>query len=114
MRLLFDQNLSPRLVDRLKDVFPQALHVSQVGLSRAPDEVLWDYARTNALVICTKDTDFLDMSVLNGFPFRSTSAFIITGLSSPFLLSMFIIMVSGIPPHTHCAGAFVRFLTDDM
>jgi predicted nuclease of predicted toxin-antitoxin system len=68
MRLLFDQNLSPRLVDRLNDVFPQALHVSQVGLSRAPDEALWDYARVNALVICTKDTDFLDMSVLNGFP----------------------------------------------
>ena len=44
MRLLFDQNLSPRLVDRLKDVFPQALHVSQVDLSRVPDEVLWDSA----------------------------------------------------------------------
>ena len=58
----------PASLTDCKDVFPQALHVSQVDLSRALDEVLWDYARANALVICTKDTDFLDMSVLNGFP----------------------------------------------
>jgi predicted nuclease of predicted toxin-antitoxin system len=35
--LLFDQNLSPRLVNRLADLFPGALHVAQVGLDRATD-----------------------------------------------------------------------------
>jgi len=68
MKLLFDQNLSPRLVEILNDVFPEGVHMSQVGLSQASDEALWNYARANGMVICTKDTDFLDMSVLHAFP----------------------------------------------
>ena len=43
--LLFDQNLSPRLVNRLADVFPGALHVAQIGLDRASDLAVWEYTR---------------------------------------------------------------------
>jgi len=38
--LLFDQNLSPRLVERLADLLPST-HVSLVGLERASDQELW-------------------------------------------------------------------------
>ena len=43
--LLFDQNLSPRLVDRLADLYPGSVHVSTVGLSTAFDREVWEYAR---------------------------------------------------------------------
>ena len=32
MKLLFDQNLSPKLVNRLADLFPGSGHVQSVGL----------------------------------------------------------------------------------
>ncbi|MEI7553723.1 DUF5615 family PIN-like protein [Candidatus Chlorohelix sp.] len=35
MKLLFDQNLSPRLVNMLEDLYPDSLHVSAVGLCSA-------------------------------------------------------------------------------
>lgn len=68
MKLLFDQNLSPSLVRRLSDVFPLACHVSMVGLGSASDEAVWEYARTNAFVIVTKDADFSDLGVIRGYP----------------------------------------------
>ena len=66
--LLFDQNLSPRLVSRLADVYPGSLHVSAVSLDAATDRVVWDYARRHDYIIVTKDVDFSEMSLLAGFP----------------------------------------------
>ncbi len=67
-RLLFDQNLSHRLVAALGDLFPQSLHVRDVGLSRADDLSVWTYARDAGLAIITKDGDFNQMSFLYGPP----------------------------------------------
>jgi len=67
MKLLFDQNLSPRLVERLIDLFPSE-HVASIGLERASDEEVWVYAREHGCVIVTKDSDFNDLTVLRGFP----------------------------------------------
>jgi len=64
MRLLFDQNLSPTLVQRLSDLYSDASHVSLVGLDRASDEAVWSYALTNDYIIVTKDADFSDASVV--------------------------------------------------
>ena len=44
MRLLFNQTLSPRLVGSLSDVYPGSSHVSLVGLDRASDAEVFDYA----------------------------------------------------------------------
>lgn len=66
--LLFDENLSPRLPERLANIFPNALHVSTVGLDKALDRAVWDYARQNDLMIVTKDADFSEMSLLLNFP----------------------------------------------
>jgi predicted nuclease of predicted toxin-antitoxin system len=68
MKLLFDQNLSPRLVHRLADLYPNAIHVSLVALDRASDEQVWNYAHENNFIIVTKDADFMDLGVLRGFP----------------------------------------------
>lgn len=68
MKLLLDQNLSPRLVQRLADLYPDSTHVSLVGLDRAPDAAVWTYAQTANCIIVSKDADFSDVSVVRGFP----------------------------------------------
>ena len=68
MRLLFDQNLSHRLVQRLVDVYPDSEHVRDAGLAAAPDDAVWAYARDNGFVIVSKDADFHQRSFLYGAP----------------------------------------------
>jgi predicted nuclease of predicted toxin-antitoxin system len=65
---LFDQNLSPRMVERLSDPFPGSEHVYRVGLDRASDTVLWDYARQNGFALVTQDADFSERSYALGHP----------------------------------------------
>jgi predicted nuclease of predicted toxin-antitoxin system len=68
VRLLFDQNLSPRLVQRLSDLHPSSSHVCRIGLDRASDAVLWNHARERAFILVTQDADFSEMSEVLGFP----------------------------------------------
>lgn len=68
MKLLLDQNISPKLVKRLNDIFPDSLHVQNVNLDRSDDSTVWDFAAANNLVIVTKDVDFSERSLLLGFP----------------------------------------------
>jgi predicted nuclease of predicted toxin-antitoxin system len=68
MKLLFDQNLSPRLCDRLADLFPGSAHIDPLGLGTADDRIVWDYARKNEYTVVTKDSDFSEIIVLLGFP----------------------------------------------
>ena len=65
-RLLFDQNLSPRLVDQVVVRFPQSLHVLDVGLSRATDVEVLEFAHGHDLVVVTKDKDFADLVTSRG------------------------------------------------
>lgn len=68
MKLLFDHNLSPRLVVMLSDVFMDSSHVSLHGLGTADDATVWAFAQANGYAIVTKDSDFPDLSVRLGFP----------------------------------------------
>jgi predicted nuclease of predicted toxin-antitoxin system len=68
VKLLFDQNLSHRLVPLLADVFPGSEHVRNVGLREADDETVWSFAATDGFMIVTKDEDFHARSLLRGFP----------------------------------------------
>jgi len=68
MKLLFNQNLSPKLADRLADLFPGSSHVEREGLSRAFDIEVWEFARRNGFAIVTKDEDFANLSLLKGQP----------------------------------------------
>jgi len=68
MKLLFDQNLSPRLVSLLDDVFPDSCHACEVGLDQSSDLDVWNYARNHDFIIVSKDADFSDLSTVHGFP----------------------------------------------
>ncbi|MDP2957785.1 MAG: DUF5615 family PIN-like protein [Longimicrobiales bacterium] len=68
MKLLFDQNLAPRLVRTLSDIFPGSMHVRDLGMTEASDRGVWDHAREAGFVIVSKDNDFQQMSFVFGAP----------------------------------------------
>ena len=56
MKLLFDQNLSPRLPHVLEDLYPDSLHVREADLQDATDSEIWAYAKQHRFVIVSKDS----------------------------------------------------------
>jgi len=68
MKLLFDHNLSHKLVQRLSDLFPGSTHTRLIGMSISPDWDIWTHARINSLIIVTLDKDYADLSMLHGAP----------------------------------------------
>lgn len=68
MRLLLDQNLSPRLLTILGDLYPGSTHVREAGLEAADDDTIWQYAAEQGLAIVSKDADFHERSFLLGHP----------------------------------------------
>jgi predicted nuclease of predicted toxin-antitoxin system len=68
MKLLFDQNLSRKLVKRLADVFPGSRHIQFYDLPEADDARIWEFAKAQGFCIVTQDADFADRSRLYGAP----------------------------------------------
>lgn len=68
MKLLFDHNLSHRLIRRLAKEFPDSTQTRLLGFNRADDSVIWEYARTNGFVVVSLDKDFADLSFVRGAP----------------------------------------------
>ena len=68
MKLLFDQNLSRRLVSRLATEFPDSAHVADIGLAQATDEEIWAHAGAEGFVVVSKDSDFRQLAFLHGPP----------------------------------------------
>ncbi len=68
MKLLFDHNLSYKLVGRLADLFPDSEHVRNVNLHEADGRTVWEYARANGLAIVSQGEDFHQRSFLYGAP----------------------------------------------
>jgi predicted nuclease of predicted toxin-antitoxin system len=68
VKLLFDENLSPRLPGLLADIYPNSKHVQDCGLSKSSDADVWEYARLHGFTIVSKDSDFQERSILSGGP----------------------------------------------
>ncbi len=68
VKLLFDEHISRNLVKLLADVYPDASHVSLVGLQQATDEVVWKFAGPNGYTVVTKDDDFRQRVFVRGPP----------------------------------------------
>lgn len=58
MRLLLDANLSPRLVQPLMAAGYDTVHVSNLGLLTASDDIILDRAAADEYVVVTADSDF--------------------------------------------------------
>ena len=68
MKLLFDQNLSFRLIKKLAVYFPDSAHVRLLGMAEEDDRLIWQFAKDNEFTIVTQDADFEALSQLYGFP----------------------------------------------
>jgi len=68
MKLLFDENLSHKLVPLLADLFPDSTHVRDVGLKAADDPLVWEHAKNDGLMIVSKDSDMHQRSFVLGSP----------------------------------------------
>jgi predicted nuclease of predicted toxin-antitoxin system len=68
LNLLFDQNISPRIVNHLSSVFPEAKQVRHLGLDDAPDALIFEFAKNNNFAIVTFDADFVDLNIVRGIP----------------------------------------------
>ena len=69
-KLLFDNNISHRVLPRIDDLFPHATHVMLESLDEASDLEVWQFARDHAFAIVTKDSDFNDLAAFRGVPPR--------------------------------------------
>jgi predicted nuclease of predicted toxin-antitoxin system len=70
LRLLLDENLSPRLIAAIVDLYPGSNHVENFGLMSATDDEVWRFAANNGFAIVSKDSDFSERSVLEGSPHK--------------------------------------------
>lgn len=68
MKLLFDQNISFRLIKKIAPFFPHAYSVKDLDLVDSSDIEIWKYAKENGLTIVTFDADFFDLNTLYGGP----------------------------------------------
>jgi predicted nuclease of predicted toxin-antitoxin system len=68
MKLLFDRNISFRMLRMLPENFADCRQVRSVGLNDCNDMEIWRFAKQNAFTIVTFDADFFDISILRGFP----------------------------------------------
>jgi predicted nuclease of predicted toxin-antitoxin system len=68
MKLLLDENLSDRIIDKIIDLYPDSQHVKTLGLINTDDALIWEFAKFNNFVIVSKDSDFHQRSLLYGHP----------------------------------------------
>jgi predicted nuclease of predicted toxin-antitoxin system len=68
IKLLFDQNISFRILRHLPDIFLNSQQVRTIGLENAEDLEIWEYARDNGFTIVTFDADFYDISLIKSHP----------------------------------------------
>ena len=68
MKLLFDENLSPRLVKELASDWPGSTHIELLGMRGANDAAIWAHARDGNFIIVSKDDDFRSLALVRGPP----------------------------------------------
>ena len=79
MKFLIDNNLSPLLAESLKAAGHDAVHVRDLGLQAATDEVVLEHARSQGQVLVSADTDFGTLLARSGA--RSPSVLLIRRLA---------------------------------
>ena len=68
MKLLFDQNLSPKLTSFFAKSFACSKHLQDLSLDVANDSIVWEFAKNEMFTIVTKDNDLNNLVAFFGFP----------------------------------------------
>jgi predicted nuclease of predicted toxin-antitoxin system len=67
-KLLFDNNISHRIVNKIVDIFPNSTHVMLEKLDEEIDIKIWQFAYQNNYTIVTKDSDFNYLAIHKNSP----------------------------------------------
>jgi predicted nuclease of predicted toxin-antitoxin system len=67
MKILLDENISQRLIGIVGDAL-NCTHVEVILERGASDSIIWEYAKTNDLMILSKDNDFRQRAFVFGPP----------------------------------------------
>jgi predicted nuclease of predicted toxin-antitoxin system len=68
MKLLFDENISYRIVKKISDLYPESEQATLLKLLGKKDRQIWNFAKNNGFSIVTHDQDFQELSMMLGFP----------------------------------------------
>jgi len=68
VKLLFDQNISFRIIKLIQLAFPQSEQIRKLNLENKSDKEIWTFAGQNGFTIVTFDADFYEFSNLYGHP----------------------------------------------
>ena len=68
MNLLFDQNISPKILKLLPPELSNCQQVRFVGLEDSSDYEIFQFARKNDFAVVTFDSDFVDLNAMHGMP----------------------------------------------
>ncbi|MCZ4225305.1 DUF5615 family PIN-like protein [Pedobacter rhodius] len=68
MKLLFDQNISYRIIKLLEAEFSGCNQIRQLKLENKSDKEIWTFAGQNNFTVVTFDADFYEFSNLYGHP----------------------------------------------
>ncbi len=68
MKLLFDENISHRILKKLIPDYQNSIHCKSIQPLPKNDIDIWNHAKENNFVIVTFDEDFYEWMLLNGFP----------------------------------------------
>jgi predicted nuclease of predicted toxin-antitoxin system len=69
MKILFDQNISNRIVAKLSATMPDSTHIKSVGLTDASDYEIFMYAREQGYdVVVSRDDDLIKLVNQFGHP----------------------------------------------
>jgi predicted nuclease of predicted toxin-antitoxin system len=68
VKIIFDQNISFRVSNQLKDLYPGCAQIRELGLENKTDRDIWDFSKREGFTIATFDADFYDLVTLFGHP----------------------------------------------
>jgi len=68
VKLLLDQNISRRILKALEPHYPGSTQVALIDLEEADDVAIFQYAQKHNYTIVTKDSDFLELSLIHPDP----------------------------------------------
>jgi predicted nuclease of predicted toxin-antitoxin system len=68
VKLLFDENLSRKLVVRLAELYPDSGHVVEFDLLESADREIWELAKARDFIIVSTDSDFYELATTIGPP----------------------------------------------
>lgn len=112
-RLLLDQGLPRSSVAKLRDAGVDAVHAGDVGLSRATDSEILQYAVENDRVVVTLDADFHTMLALQEASSPSVVRIRIEGLGAAELAELLLSIDDATAPALS-AGAAVSVTQDSI